>query len=84
MVIIFHCQIFFFSRVQKNDIRFDLFGFFEPILFMTNGSKEKSQCCPLSRCSGTLFKRFCEKKLQAKEHQHMKIRPKLHRKLKYY
>ena len=27
----------------------------------------------LSRCSGTLFKWFCDKMLQAKEHQHMKI-----------
>ena len=31
----------------------------------------------LARCSGMLFKWFCDKLLQAKEQQHIKIRPKL-------
>ena len=35
-----------------------------------------------SRCSGTLFK--CDKILQEKRHQHMKISPKIHSKLKLY
>ena len=37
-----------------------------------------------ARCSGKLFKWFCDKKLQAKKHQHMKIWPNLHSNLKLY